>query len=86
MGILLNKLEGANCFKISEGQFVKFPEETTTRKKPLIPNKLGQARNETQSKIIQIRDLKYQKSMIVIVIMIDTDSQDDENNDNKFPD
>jgi hypothetical protein len=51
---------------------------TTTTTKPLIPNKLGWARNETQSKIIEIRDLKYKKSMIVIV----PDSDDDENNDN----
>jgi hypothetical protein len=51
---------------------------TITTTKPLIPNKLGWARNETQSKIIEIRDLKYKKSMIVIV----PDSDDDENNDN----
>jgi hypothetical protein len=30
----------------------------------------GIARNAIQSKIIEIRDLKHQKSMIVIVIMI----------------
>jgi hypothetical protein len=37
---------------------------------PLIPNKLGWARNETQSEIIEIKDLKYKKSMIIIVVMI----------------
>jgi hypothetical protein len=34
-----------------------FLEQTTTTTEPLIPNKVGYARNETQSKIIEIRDL-----------------------------
>jgi hypothetical protein len=42
---------------------------TSTTTKPLIPNKLGYARNETQSKIIEIRDLKYRKSVIMIPIV-----------------
>jgi hypothetical protein len=43
---------------------------TTTTTKLLAPNKLGYARNETQSEIIEIKDLKDQKSMNIIVIMI----------------
>jgi hypothetical protein len=38
--------------------------------KPLISKKLGLARNETQSKIIEIRDLKYQKSMIIVIMIL----------------
>jgi hypothetical protein len=37
--------------------------KTNTTTKPLIQNKLGYARYETQSEIIEIIDLKYQKSM-----------------------
>jgi hypothetical protein len=42
----------------------------TTTTQPLIPNKVGYARNETQSKIVEIKDFKYQKSMIVIVNLL----------------
>jgi hypothetical protein len=42
----------------------------TTTIKPLIPSKLGYARNETQSQNIEIRDLKYKKSILVIVTKI----------------
>jgi hypothetical protein len=44
----------------------------TTIIKPLIPNKLGLARNETQSESIEIRDLKYKIN----------DSNSDNENDN----
>jgi hypothetical protein len=42
----------------------------TTIIKSLISNKLRYVRNEIQFEIIEIRDLKYQKSMMIIVIMI----------------
>jgi hypothetical protein len=50
------------------GKNNKGSERITTTTKSLIPNKLGQARNETQSGITEIVDLKdKKKSMIVIV-------------------
>jgi hypothetical protein len=54
---------------------------TTTTTKPLIPNKLGWARNETQSGVI--RDQRSQISKINDSNSDnDTDSNDDENNEN----
>jgi hypothetical protein len=43
------------------GKNNKGSERITTTTKSLIPNKLGQARNETQSGITEIVDLKDKK-------------------------
>jgi hypothetical protein len=52
-----------NCIlsmQIIKNGFSRFVKNnTTTITKSLIPNKLGSARNEIQSEIIEIKDLEY---------------------------